>query len=240
MNTDSEDYYQSLAGDSETILFPVLCMHDFEGEDAGLLSFKKNEILDVVKRDDTGWWAAMRQEGPVVGWIPQAYVSPLTEEMAGKLRNTWEEVRIYEYEAEQLYNSVPVNHNLALFDDPESAASSPRPEYEDYKVRWVTIYLQLAESLYILSPAEILQHTKFLEIYHKATQNETRTSIPTIHQIPHDGVHNLPCPPLLQCHNLQCVLSRNGTLYHQLTLKMQKPVEYEVALCQVRTFVEDH
>ena len=145
MNTDSEDYYQSPAGNSETILFSVLCMHDFDGEDAGLLSFKMNEILDVVKRDDTGWWAAMRQEGPVVGWIPQAYVSPLTEEMAEKLRNTWEEVRIYEYEAEQLYNSVPINHNLALFDDPESAASSPRPEYEDYKVRWVTIYLQLTD-----------------------------------------------------------------------------------------------
>lgn len=157
MNTDSEEYYQSLAGNSQTILFSVLCMYDFDGEDTGLLSFKKNEILDVVKRDDTGWWAAMRKEGPVVGWIPQAYVSPLTEEMAEKLRNTWEEVRIYEYEAEELYNSVPVNRKLAVF-DPESATSSPRPEYEDYKVRWIAIHVQLVDR-YIFS-----DHPKCLSI----------------------------------------------------------------------------
>jgi len=154
MNTYSEEYYQSSAGNSPTILFSVLCMHDFDGEDAGLLSFKTNEILDIVQLDDTGWWAAMREEGPVVGWIPQAYVSPLTEEMAGKLRNTWEEVRVYEYEVEQLYNSVPVNRNLALF-DPESAASSPRPEHEDYyKVRWITSHIQIIDHFIFLDQSK--------------------------------------------------------------------------------------
>jgi len=155
MNTDSEEYYQSSAENSQTILFSVLCMHDFDAEEAGLLSFKKNEILDIVKRDDTGWWAAMRKEGPVVGWIPQAYVSPLTEEMAGKLRNTWEEVRIYEYEAEQLYNSVPVNRNLTLF-DPESSASSPRSEHEEYKVRWTIIHVQLVNHYIFLDQPKCL------------------------------------------------------------------------------------
>jgi hypothetical protein len=82
------------------------------------------------------------------------------------------------------------------------------------------------------------QHTKLLEIHHRATRNETRTSILTIHQILHDGVHNLPRPLLLQCHILQCVPSRNGTQYHQLPLKKQKLVEYERALCQVGVFVE--
>jgi len=120
--------------DYEVLPFSVLCMHDFVGDDAGLLSFKKNEILDIIKRDDTGWWAAMRREGSAVGWVPEAYVSRLTEEMAGKLRNTREEVRIYEYDAEQLYNSAPVNCNLALY-DPDFATSSSPPEYEDFKVR---------------------------------------------------------------------------------------------------------
>jgi hypothetical protein len=83
------------------------------------------------------------------------------------------------------------------------------------------------------------QHTKLLEIHRRATQNETRTSIPILHQILRDGVHNLPRPPLLQCRILQCVPSRNETLYHQLPLKKQKLVEYEQALCQVGAFVED-
>jgi len=70
--------------------FSVLCMHDFNPEEPGLLSFRKNEILDVIKRDESGWWAAVQQDGPtgpLVGWIPQAYVSVLSEEMAVKLRS---------------------------------------------------------------------------------------------------------------------------------------------------------
>jgi hypothetical protein len=70
--------------------FSVLCMHDFNPEEPGLLSFRKNEILDVIKRDESGWWAAIQQDGPtgpLVGWIPQAYVSVLSEEMAIKLRS---------------------------------------------------------------------------------------------------------------------------------------------------------
>jgi len=73
--------------------FSVLCMHDFSPEEPGLLSFRKNEILDVIKRDESGWWAAIQQDGatgPLVGWIPQAYVSVLSEEMAIKLRSKGE------------------------------------------------------------------------------------------------------------------------------------------------------
>lgn len=81
------------------------------------------------------------------------------------------------------------------------------------------------------------QHTKLLEIHHRATRNETRTLIPTIRQIRYDGVHSLLPPPLLRCLILQCVPSRNGTPHHQL--KKQRLVECERALCQVGVFVED-
>jgi len=109
-------------GNEENIVFSVLCLFDFDSEEAGLLSFRKGEILDIIKRDDTGWWAAMRQEPvPVVGWIPQAYVNPLSEEMTDRLRNIGEEFRIPEYEAEQLYNSIPLVSNL-IFDPDDTTA----------------------------------------------------------------------------------------------------------------------
>jgi len=71
-----------------------------------MLSFQKGEILDIVQRqDDSGWWAAMRTGGSEVGWISKLYVHQLSKEMAEKLRNIPQIVRVHEYEAEQLYNS---------------------------------------------------------------------------------------------------------------------------------------
>jgi son of sevenless-like protein len=84
------DGTQNARAPQNFVNFSVLCMHDFNPEDAGLLSFRKNDILDVIKRDESGWWAAIRQDGPtgpLVGWIPQAYVSVLSEEMTMKLRS---------------------------------------------------------------------------------------------------------------------------------------------------------
>ncbi|KDR85609.1 hypothetical protein GALMADRAFT_54074 [Galerina marginata CBS 339.88] len=110
----------------DSIMFSVLCMHDYASDEPGLLSFKKNEILDIVKRDDTGWWAAMPKGGTVVGWIPQAFVSPLSEEMADRLRNLGEEFRIPEYEAELLYDSTPPYASMfPYFIDSLSLLTSP-------------------------------------------------------------------------------------------------------------------
>lgn len=111
-------------------------MYDFIAEEPGLLSFKKSDILDIVKRDNTGWWAAMPRggSGSVVGWIPQAFVSPLTAEMAEKLWNLGEELRIPEFEAEQLYNSIPPYTNPVSFLDTDSTTSLTHEDYEEYKV----------------------------------------------------------------------------------------------------------
>ncbi|KAJ7610925.1 ras guanine nucleotide exchange factor domain-containing protein [Roridomyces roridus] len=104
----------------------VLCMHDFQSPDADHLTFRKNEILEVVKKEDSGWWAAMRRGGERIGWIPQAFVNTLSEEMAEKLWNVRDELRVYEYEAEQLYNGAPTNPtNHEWYKEDDSPASSP-------------------------------------------------------------------------------------------------------------------
>ncbi|KAG7099854.1 hypothetical protein E1B28_001661 [Marasmius oreades] len=100
------------------IICSVLCMYDFQTDDPIHLSFRKNEILDIVRTEPTGWWAAMKKGGDsdTVGWIPEAFVEPLSEEMADRLMSVRPELRIYEYEAEQLYNTAPTSR-IPLYED---------------------------------------------------------------------------------------------------------------------------
>ena len=88
-------------------------MYDFADFNDEVPPFRKGEILDIVQcRDDLGWWAAMRteHEGSKVSWISKSYVQRLSKDMAEKLRKIPQIVRVYEYNAEQLYNS-PVSSN---------------------------------------------------------------------------------------------------------------------------------
>ncbi|CAL1694311.1 unnamed protein product [Somion occarium] len=47
-------------------IFHVLCLYDFKAGDVDQLSFKKNEVLDIVKQEDSGWWAALRENDHTV------------------------------------------------------------------------------------------------------------------------------------------------------------------------------
>ncbi|KIK70475.1 hypothetical protein GYMLUDRAFT_275426 [Collybiopsis luxurians FD-317 M1] len=113
----------SSSGSEGSIIYSVLCMYDFISDDPIHLCFSKNEILDIVKQESSGWWAAMRRNGDIIGWIPQAFVKPLSEEMADRLFNVREELRIFEYEAEQLYASAPVSR--IPYEEPEPSPPSP-------------------------------------------------------------------------------------------------------------------
>ncbi|TDL26433.1 ras GEF [Rickenella mellea] len=97
----------------------VLCLYDFKSADPDHLPFKKNEILEIVKQEDSGWWAALRDDK--IGWVPSAFLAQLTDDMADILRGMPEELRVPEYDAEVLYNSAPVS-NLA---QPFNGAISP-------------------------------------------------------------------------------------------------------------------
>ncbi|KAG2118154.1 uncharacterized protein F5147DRAFT_768289 [Suillus discolor] len=66
-------------GDPEWFICNVICLFDFESDDPDHLSFTRNEILTVVKMEESGWWAAMRPEGDRLGWIPSSFVERLTE-----------------------------------------------------------------------------------------------------------------------------------------------------------------
>jgi son of sevenless-like protein len=112
---------------SEWILFSVLCLHDFDSNDPDHLSFHKNEILHIVKQEETGWWAAVRENGTQVGWIPSAFVAELEGVELEKLQKVRFDLRVYEYDAERLYNSAPISQLHHLYPVSGRFASSETP-----------------------------------------------------------------------------------------------------------------
>ncbi|KAI5120791.1 hypothetical protein M0805_002418 [Coniferiporia weirii] len=100
----------------------VLCLHDFSSTDIDHLSFRRNEILEIVKKEETGWWAALRTDR--IGWVPSTFVTEITDEAAERLRNVKEELRVYEFEAERLYSAEPVTGTPHFFDTTLSPVSA--------------------------------------------------------------------------------------------------------------------
>ena len=125
----------SQSGNPESVMFSVLCMFDFTSSEAGLLSFRKNEILDIVKCTD-GWWAAMRKGGPILGWIPQTFVTPLTQEMAEKLQDIREDLRSAELKRVEYTTDNPAS--LSVVSD-----SAPAPIFENKDLVNVCFYLNV-------------------------------------------------------------------------------------------------
>jgi son of sevenless len=123
----------SSMGGLDWILCSVLCLHDFESNDPDHLSFCKNEILHIVKQEETGWWAAVRQNGTQVGWIPSAFVAELEGSELDKLQKVRFDLRVYEYDAERLYNSAPLSQLHNIYTDPEESRVGPDTR-DDVKV----------------------------------------------------------------------------------------------------------
>ena len=83
----------------------ALCLYDFDPTDPDHLPFGKNEILEIVRKEESGWWAALR--GDEVGWIPSAFVAEISTEDAEHLSGVRMELRVCEWEAEKLFSSEP-------------------------------------------------------------------------------------------------------------------------------------
>lgn len=125
---------ESTADGGEWVIFSVLCLHDFESNDPDHLSFNKNEILDVVKQEATGWWAALKPSGGRVGWIPSAFVAELDGAELDKLRSVRFDLRVFEYEAEGLYNSAPISHPHHIY-----PGEGEPPYVEGKDEQWVPV-----------------------------------------------------------------------------------------------------
>ncbi|KAF5384966.1 hypothetical protein D9615_001164 [Tricholomella constricta] len=173
----------------------ALCLYDFRSDDPDHLPFSKNEILDIVKREESGWWAAIRSETDQVGWIPQAFVERVSDEMAEKLRNTPRELRTFEYNAEQLYISAPIQPLVPPYEPvepPTPASRSPHIQSRD----GTTPQFYLSSNAHDLVQTSLSSDPSYRLIfqYLQRDQGTTSRTSPVL-QPPYTSHHPKP-PPL--------------------------------------------
>ena len=52
-----------------------MVIKDFEAEkDSNQLSLKKGETIQIIGKDDSGWW--MATNGELTGWVPPSFLRP--------------------------------------------------------------------------------------------------------------------------------------------------------------------
>ncbi|KAH9081817.1 ras GEF [Lactarius deliciosus] len=101
--------YESPSGECYERICTVICLYDFSSSDQDHLSFRRNEVLDIVKQEESGWWAAVRSDGSEVGWVPASYVHILSDHGVEMPYTALEKTRIPEYRADQeSVRSAPV------------------------------------------------------------------------------------------------------------------------------------
>ena len=57
-----------------------MVIKDFEAEkDSNQLSLKKGETIQIIGKDDSGWW--MATDGELAGWVPPSFIQPASTVM---------------------------------------------------------------------------------------------------------------------------------------------------------------
>lgn len=74
--------YESPSGECYERICSVICIYDFSSSDPDHLSFRRDEVLNIVRMEESGWWAAVRGDGSEVGWVPASYVRTLSDDAA--------------------------------------------------------------------------------------------------------------------------------------------------------------
>jgi hypothetical protein len=101
--------------------------------DSDHLSFHKSDVLEVVKQESSGWWAAVRGNGTEVGWIPASYVKVLSNEAAEQAYVVREQTQIPNYDRDNGSRSAPpsLKRDPASEDDDDEDDEDDDEEEED-------------------------------------------------------------------------------------------------------------
>ncbi|THH19381.1 hypothetical protein EW146_g1783 [Bondarzewia mesenterica] len=133
--------YESPSGESYERMYSVSCLYDFQSADTDHLSFRKHEILDIVRQEDSGWWAAVRRDGSGVGWIPASYVRPLPEDTVDKVYHLKDDTQIPLYHPDRISRSAPPSLKPSLnsplsstldFADDDDALDTNRASFPEF------------------------------------------------------------------------------------------------------------
>lgn len=106
--------YESPSGEFYGRICSVIGLYDFFSSDTDRLSFRKDEILEIVSQDVSGWWGAVRSDGSEIGWIPAKFVRPLVDDAAYRVHDTRERSRMPEFatEKERVRSTPPLPRGI--------------------------------------------------------------------------------------------------------------------------------
>lgn len=96
---------QALPEDQFTTLF-CRALYDYDAQDASALSFRRNDIIEVLSQEPSGWWDGLL--GDERGWFPSNYVDVISEEELSFLGS--------EFSSGELRQSVAVDSQSAMVD----------------------------------------------------------------------------------------------------------------------------
>lgn len=106
--------YESPSGEFYGRICSVIGLYDFFSSDPDRLSFRKHDILDIVRQDESGWWGAVRSDGSEIGWIPAKFVRTLEDDAAYSAHDIRERTRVPEFatEAESVRSAPPLSRRM--------------------------------------------------------------------------------------------------------------------------------
>jgi son of sevenless len=79
MGIDGSQDPQDLIEEPFTALF-CRALYDYDAQDPSALSFRRNDIIEVLSQEPSGWWDGL--VGDERGWFPSNYVVLISEEEA--------------------------------------------------------------------------------------------------------------------------------------------------------------
>lgn len=84
VNVEEENSKPVISSAPRPVLHKVRTLYTFDPKNPEELSFKKDEILDIIEKpeDDPEWWLARKQDGSI-GLVPSNYITNI-EDNAGK------------------------------------------------------------------------------------------------------------------------------------------------------------
>lgn len=76
------DHAQQAPAEDEQFITTFFCraLYDYEAQDASALSFRRNDVIEVLTRLDSGWWDGLL--GEERGWFPSNYVTVISDQEA--------------------------------------------------------------------------------------------------------------------------------------------------------------
>lgn len=139
-------------------------LYDYQTNDASSLSFRKNDIIEVLTQLESGWWDGLL--GDERGWFPSNYVSTISDEEAEVALSHYEQQALQHHQLQQVREtSQERNGHLRR----ETAQDQYAPE---------TVW----------GPGELLDSSNaFLELGNAISEGETMSNDFWMPQVTQDG-----------------------------------------------------